>query len=136
SMVRAGTRVTDLTSLLYYGLTTVMWQDARPIYLQIRDRIAAEIIDGVHGVGEALPSVRVLAAREKVNPLTVSKAYQELQLAGLVEARRGLGLFVGAGAPQRLVEEERKQFLADDWPRIRAHLERLGFEVRDLLEDA
>ncbi|MHB9880010.1 GntR family transcriptional regulator [Pacificimonas sp. ICDLI1SI03] len=111
-----------------------MWQDARPIYLQIRDRISAAIIDGAFGVGEALPSVRVLAAREEVNPLTVSKAYQELQVAGLVEARRGLGLFVISGARERLVAEERKAFLKGDWPRIRAHVDRLGLDVKELLE--
>ncbi|MGB3721737.1 MAG: GntR family transcriptional regulator [Pacificimonas sp.] len=111
-----------------------MWQDARPIYLQIRDRIAAAIIDGDFGVGEPLPSVRVLAGREEVNPLTVSKAYQELQVAGLVEARRGLGLFIIAGARERLVDEERRIFLTDDWPRIRAHVGRLGIDLQDLLE--
>ena len=113
---------------------TLMWQDQRPIYLQIRDRLAASIIDEEFGVGEALPSVRALAAQESVNPLTVSKAYQELQNAGLVEARRGLGLFVIAGARERLVEQERRNFLSDDWPRIRAHVRRLGLSAQDLLE--
>lgn len=111
-----------------------MWQDARPIYLQIRDRISASIIDGEYGVGDPLPSVRVLAAKEEVNPLTVSKAYQELQVAGLVEARRGLGLFVISGARERLVTEQRRVFLKGDWPRIRAHVERLGLEIGELLE--
>ncbi|MEO0499150.1 MAG: GntR family transcriptional regulator [Pseudomonadota bacterium] len=115
-----------------------MWQDARPIYLQIRDRIAAAILDGVYDVGEPLPSVRVLAAREHVNPLTVSKAYQELQTAGLVEARRGLGLFILSGARDRLRIEERRVFLESDWPRIRAHAGRIGIDLQDLVaaEDA
>lgn len=115
-----------------------MWHEQRPIYLQIRDRIAGMIIDGSYGVGEALPSVRTLAAEEDVNPLTVSKAYQELQVAGLVEARRGLGLFVISGARSRLAKEERTKFLTRDWPRIRAHIALLGLDVHELLaaEDA
>lgn len=112
-----------------------MWQTERPIYLQIRDRIAAAIIDEDFGVGEALPSVRVLAARESVNPLTVSKAYHELQTAGLVEARRGLGLFVVSGAREQLVKEERRAFLSEDWPRIRAHVDRLGISLTDLVDE-
>ena len=115
-----------------------MWQTERPIYLQIRDHIAAGIMDEDFRVGEALPSVRALAAKEAVNPLTVSKAYQELQAAGLVEARRGLGLFVVAGAREQLVSDERRSFLTGDWPRIHAHVRRLGLSVEDLMasEDA
>ena len=111
-----------------------MWQTERPLYLQLRDRIAAGIIDREFGAGDALPSVRTLASEEAVNPLTVSKAYHELQVAGLVEARRGLGLFVVVGARERLVKDERASFLNDDWPRIRAHVRRLGLSERDLLE--
>ncbi|MEE4349209.1 MAG: GntR family transcriptional regulator [Pacificimonas sp.] len=111
-----------------------MKQSDRPIYLQIRDRIAAAIIDENFGVGEALPSVRMLAAEESVNPLTVSKAYQELQVAGIVEARRGLGLFVVAGARERLVDDERRVFLTQEWPRVRAHAERLGISLTKLVE--
>ena len=113
-----------------------MWQKERPIYLQIRDRIAAGIIDGNFRSGEALPSVRMLAASEEVNPLTVSKAYQELQVAGIVEAKRGLGLFVVTGARDRLVIEERRTFLRDDWPRIRAHVRRLGIDIVELDREA
>jgi GntR family transcriptional regulator len=113
-----------------------MWQTARPIYVQIRDLIAAAIIDGVYGVGDALPSVRVLAAEQHVNPLTVSKAYQELQSAGLVAARRGLGLFVEPGARERLLDEERKIFLGTEWPAIRRHIDRLGLNVADLFDTA
>jgi GntR family transcriptional regulator len=113
-----------------------MWQDARPVYLQIRDFIAAGIIDGTHVAGGALPSVRALAADREVNPLTVSKAYQELQLAGLVIARKGLGLFVEQGAREKLLAAERKAFLKDDWPKIRVHIDRLGLTPRELFETA
>jgi GntR family transcriptional regulator len=111
-----------------------MWQDARPIYLQIRDLIVGGIIDGTYGVGDPLPSVRALAADREVNPLTVSKAYQELQSQGLITARRGLGLFVEPGAREKLVKSERAAFLADDWPRIRRHIDRLGLSPADLFE--
>ncbi len=111
-----------------------MWQDARPIYLQIRDLIVAGIIDGTYGAGDLLPSVRALAADREVNPLTVSKAYQELQSQGLISARRGLGLFVEPGAREKLVEAERAAFLAEDWPRIRRHIDRLGLSPTELFE--
>lgn len=111
-----------------------MWQDARPIYLQIRDLIVSGIIDGSYRTGDALPSVRALAAERNVNPLTVSKAYQELQAAGLIAARRGLGLFVEPGARDKLLETERQAFLAEDWPRIRGHIDRLGLTADELFE--
>lgn len=110
-----------------------MWQDARPVYRQIRDGIVAGIIDGRWGPGDLLPSVRSLAAERSVNPLTVAKAYQELQAAGLVEARKGVGLFVTPAAPALARDSERAAFLADDWPRIRAHIDRLGLDLADLL---
>jgi GntR family transcriptional regulator len=111
-----------------------MWQDARPIYLQIRDLIVAGIIDGTYSAGDPLPSVRALAAEREVNPLTVSKAYQELQAQGLISARRGLGLFVEPGAREKLVKSERAAFLTEDWPRIRQHIDRLGLSAAELFE--
>lgn len=113
-----------------------MWQNTRPIYVQIRDLIAAAIIDGHYKAGDALPSVRVLAAEQKVNPLTVSKAYQELQAAGLVSARRGLGLYVAPEARERLIVDERKQFLDEEWPPIRLHIKRLGLNPAELFGTA
>lgn len=109
-----------------------MWQDARPIYLQIRDLIVAGILDGVYRTGDALPSVRALAAERAVNPLTVSKAYQELQASGLVAARRGLGLYVEPGAREALMKSERAIFLAKEWPRMRQHIDRLGLTPAEL----
>lgn len=111
-----------------------MWQDARPIYLQIRDLIVGGIIDGTYGVGDILPSVRALAAERAVNPLTVSKAYQELQAAGLIAAKKGLGLFVEPGAREKLLKNERAAFLAEDWPRIRRHIDRLGLTPAELFQ--
>ncbi len=113
-----------------------MWQKSRPIYVQIRDFIAAGIIDGTYGVGDPLPSVRALAAEQEVNPLTVSKAYQELQSAGLVTARRGLGLFVEPGWRERLVANERKLFLETEWPAIRRHIDLLGLKAEELFDTA
>ena len=109
-----------------------MWQDARPVYLQIRDLIVAGILDGSFKTGEALPSVRALAAERDVNPLTVSKAYQELQSAGLIAARRGLGVYVEPGARESAQKSERATFLTEEWPRIRRHIERLGLRPEDL----
>jgi len=112
------------------------WNDAQPIYRQIRDRVVAMILEGALAEGDPLPSVRTVAADSRVNPLTVLKAYQALADDGLVEKRRGLGMFVVAGARTLLLRDERRKFLAEDWPRVRATIRRLGLEPRDLLEAA
>lgn len=119
-----------------YAHMTPMWQDARPVYLQIRDLIVSGILDGRYAPGDTLPSVRALAADREVNPLTVSKAYQELQQAGLIMARKGLGLFVEPGAREALMKTERQSFLRTDWPRIRDHIDRLGLTPVELFATA
>lgn len=113
-----------------------MFHGDRPIYLQIRDIIVARIIDAPDGDGDQLPSVRALAAELAVNPLTVAKAYQELQSAGLVAARKGVGLYVETGARLALMRTERAAFLREEWPRIRARIDRLGLSPRELFADA
>ena len=110
------------------------WNDSQPIYRQLRDRVVAMILDGVLKEGDPLPSVRNVAAEYRVNPLTVLKGYQELVDEQLVEARRGLGMFVRTGAHDLLLEGERKKFLAEDWPRIHENIQRLGLKPEDLLE--
>ncbi len=112
------------------------WNDGRPIYLQLRDGVVEMILEGVLKEGDLLPSVRNVAAEYRVNPLTVLKAYQELVEEGLVETKRGRGMFVTAGAPALLMKAERQKFLAEEWPRICAAIQRLGLKVEDLLEDA
>jgi len=111
------------------------WNDSQPIYRQLRDRVVAMILDGVLKEGDPLPSVRTVAADYRVNPLTVLKGYQQLVDEGLVETRRGLGMFINAGARNLLLEAERQKFLAEDWPRIRETMLRLGLKPEDLLED-
>ena len=105
----------------------------QPVYLKLRDLIAAGIIDGTFPEGAMLPSVRALAAEQGANPLTVAKAYQQFQLDGLVEVQRGVGMFVARGAAERLRRSEREAFLANEWPQIRARMERLGLVAKDLL---
>jgi GntR family transcriptional regulator len=109
------------------------WNDSQPIYRQLRDRVVAMILDGVLKEGDPLPSVRNVAAEYRVNPLTVLKGYQELVDEQLVEKRRGLGMFVTAGARKLLLKGERQKFLADEWPRIHATIQRLGLAAEDLL---
>ena len=109
------------------------WSQDQPIYRQLRDRVIEMILDGVLKEGDPLPSVRTVAADYRVNPLTVLKAYQELVEEKLVETRRGLGMFVSAGAPAHLLNAERRKFLDDDWPRISATIQRLGLSAQDLL---
>jgi GntR family transcriptional regulator len=109
------------------------WNDSQPIYRQLRDRVVAMILDGVLKEGDPLPSVRNVAAEFRVNPLTVLKGYQQLVDEGLVESRRGRGMFVNTGAPERLLEAERQKFVEDEWPRVYARIQRLGLKPKELL---
>ena len=106
---------------------------AIPVYLRLREMIVIAIIDGTYPDGALLPSVRALAADYGANPLTVAKAYQQLQNDGLVEVQRGIGMFVAPGAAERLRCGERARFLADDWPAIRRKLTLLGLSPGELL---
>jgi len=110
------------------------WNDKQPIYRQLRDRVVAMILDGVLKEGDPLPSVRNVAAEYRVNPLTVLKGYQELVDEGLVETRRGLGMFINNGARTLLLQGERQKFLTEEWPRIHATIERLGLKPEELLD--
>jgi GntR family transcriptional regulator len=112
------------------------WNDSQPIYRQLRDRVVAMILDGILKEGDPLPSVRTVAAEYRVNPLTVLKGYQQLVDDGLVETRRGLGMFVNPGARKLLLQGERQKFLAEDWPRIHSTIQRLGLKAEDLLNGA
>jgi len=112
------------------------WNDSQPIYRQIRDLVVAMILDGLVGEGDPLPSVRTVAAEYRVNPLTVLKGYQELVDEALVEKRRGLGLFVNAGARALLLNGERVKFLSEQWPAIAATIRRLGLTSQELMQAA
>ncbi len=109
------------------------WNDSQPIYRQLRDRVVAMILDGVLKEGDVLPSVRNVAAEYRVNPITVLKGYQQLVDEGLVESKRGLGMFVNAGARSLLLKGERQKFLEEEWPRVNATIERLGLNAEELL---
>jgi len=109
------------------------WNDSQPIYRQLRDRVVAMILDRALKEGDPLPSVRNVAADYRVNPLTVLKGYQELVDEQLVEKRRGLGMFIKEGARDLLLKGERQKFLAEEWPRIQATIQRLGLNSQELL---
>jgi GntR family transcriptional regulator len=111
------------------------WDESQPIYRQLRDRVVAMMLEGALKEGEALPSVRQVAVEYRLNPLTVLKAYQHLADEGLVEKRRGLGMFVAPGAGAALMKDERERFLSQDWPRVRATIQRLGLSAETLLND-
>ncbi|MCV0383027.1 MAG: GntR family transcriptional regulator [Erythrobacter sp.] len=113
-----------------------MNNQSKPVYLKLRDQIAAAILDGTYAEGEMLPSVRALAAQEGANPLTVAKAYQQFQADGLVSVQRGVGMYVVEGATERLRRSEREQFVQEEWPLIRERIDRLGLRAQDLLADA
>jgi len=113
---------------------TLRTQHEKPVYVRLRETIANAILAGQYNDGDPLPSVRALAAEEQANPLTVAKAYQGFQDEGLVVVRRGVGLFVAPGARTRLRESERNRFLDEEWPEIRARMDRLGLDPEQLLD--
>ena len=112
------------------------WNDSQPIYRQVRDRVVAMILDGVLNEGDALPSVRNVAAENRVNPITVLKGYQQLVDEQLVETKRGRGMFINAGARDLLLKAERQKFLEEEWPRVHATIQRLGLTPEELLDAA
>lgn len=112
------------------------WSDDLPIYRQLRDRVVTMILEEVLVDGDALPSVRNVAAEYRLNPLTVLKGYQELVDEGLVEKKRGRGMFVTDGARQKLLKDERQRFLKLEWPLVAARIARLGLDTADLLRQA
>jgi GntR family transcriptional regulator len=109
------------------------FNDSQPIYRQLRDRVVAMILEGVLKEGDPLPSVRTVAAEYRVNHLTVLKGYQQLVDEGLVESRRGRGMFINVGARDLLLRGERQKFLAEEWPRVQATIQRLGLKAEELL---
>jgi GntR family transcriptional regulator len=112
------------------------WNEDLPIYRQLRDRVVDMILEGVLQDGDALPSVRNVAAEYRLNPLTVLKGYQELVDEGLVEKKRGRGMFVNEGAQEQLLKDERQRFLEKEWPQVLATINRLGLNASELLQDA
>ena len=115
-------------------MSDIQWSDGSPIYRQLKDRVIAMMLDGIIKPGDALPSVRQVAAEYQLNPITVSRAYQELADENLVEKRRGLGMFMTEEAAQKLRGNERERFLTDEWPAVHERIQRLGLSLRDLLE--
>ncbi|ATD67758.1 MULTISPECIES: GntR family transcriptional regulator [Luteimonas] len=115
-------------------MANIEWSDGAPIYRQLKERVIAMMLDGVLKPGDALPSVRQVAADYQLNPITVSRAYQELADEALVEKRRGLGMFVTEEAAKKLRTSERERFLQEEWPLVLERIERLGLSARDLLQ--
>jgi GntR family transcriptional regulator len=111
------------------------WNDSQPIYWQLKERTVSMILDGTLAEGEPLPSVRAVASEFQLNPITVSKSYQALVEEGLVEKRRGLGMFVCDGARQKLIASERAKFLNEEWPAMLTRVAQLGLTIEELLDD-
>jgi GntR family transcriptional regulator len=111
---------------------SIQWNDDQPIYRQLKDRMITMILDGTLSEGDPLPSVRTVAVEYQINPLTASKAYQELAAEAVVEKRRGLGMFVNEGARAMLRSREKELFLAEEWPAILSRIKRLGLTLDDL----
>jgi GntR family transcriptional regulator len=123
-----------LRALLYYHSMTLRTQHEKPVYVRLRETIADAILAGKYGDGDPLPSVRAFAAEQQANPLTVAKAYQGFQDEGLIVVRRGVGMFVAPGARVRLRDSERTRFVREEWPEVRARMDRLGIDPAQLLD--
>ena len=115
-------------------MTAIQWSDGAPIYRQLKDRVIAMMLDGLLKPGDALPSVRQVAAEYQLNPITVSRAYQELADEALVEKRRGLGMYVTEEAAKKLLSSERERFLSEEWPLVVERIQRLGLSPGELLD--
>jgi len=116
-------------------MTAIEWSDGAPIYRQLKERVVAMLLDGLLKPGDALPSVRQVAAEYQLNPITVSRAYQELADEAIVEKRRGLGMYVTEGASEKLLNSERERFLSEEWPLVVERIQRLGLSLERLLRN-
>lgn len=114
-------------------MAAIQWSDGAPIYRQLKERVIAMMLDGLLKPGDPLPSVRQVAAEYQLNPITVSRAYQELADEALVEKRRGLGMYVTEEAAKKLLVNERERFLTDEWPQVMERIARLGLRLDELM---
>ena len=117
-------------------MSPIQWNDGAPIYRQLKERVIAMMLEGELKPGDALPSVRQVAAEYQLNPITVSRAYQELADEALVEKRRGLGMYVTEEASKKLLANERERFLTEEWPMVLERIARLGLRADELLKSA
>lgn len=117
-------------------MNAIQWSDGAPIYRQLKERVVAMMLDGLLKPGDPLPSVRQVAAEYQLNPITVSRAYQELADEALVEKRRGLGMYVTEEAAKKLLSTERERFLREEWPLVLERIQRLGLRMDELLKPA
>lgn len=115
-------------------MTAIQWSDGAPIYRQLKERVVAMMLDGLLKPGDPLPSVRQVAAEYQLNPITVSRAYQELADEALVEKRRGLGMYVTEEASKKLLSSERDRFLREEWPLVLERIQRLGLSMQELMQ--
>lgn len=114
-------------------MNAIVWNDSTPIYRQLKEKVIAMMLDGLLKPGDVLPSVRQIAADYQLNPITVSRAYQELADEQLVEKRRGLGMYMTEGAHEKLLASERERFLREEWPLVVERIQRLGLNVEKLM---
>jgi GntR family transcriptional regulator len=112
---------------------SIQWSDNSPIYRQLKDKLVGMMLDGFIKPGDALPSVRQIAAEYQLNPITVSRAFQELADEEVVEKRRGLGMYMTENARNQLLASEKQRFLNDEWPLIAERIQRLGLGINQLL---
>ena len=115
-------------------MNAIAWNDSAPIYRQLKEKVVEMMLDGLLQPGDVLPSVRQIASEYQLNPITVSRAYQELADDQLVEKRRGLGMYMTDGARAKLLASERERFLLEEWPLVMERIRRLGLSIDELMQ--
>ena len=108
--------------------------EGAPLFVQVAERLSAEIADGGLAEGERVPSSNELAAYYRINPATAAKGISMLTDEGLLEKRRGIGMFVAAGARQRLLDQRRRQFSEHYVEPMVTEATRLGIGTGELVE--
>jgi GntR family transcriptional regulator len=108
-------------------------EEGAPLFVQIAERLAEDIADGALAEGERVPSTNELAAFYRINPATAAKGISMLTDEGLLEKRRGIGMFVAAGARVRLLAERRKRFAERYVEPLVAEASRLGIGADELI---
>ena len=107
----------------------------RPVCPQICELLCVDIVGGVYDAERRLPSVRELASEWGVNPNTVMRSYERLQMDGIFESRRGIGLFCSVGAREKILATRRENFFCEQLPALSERMKQLEIEPEQLVDE-
>lgn len=107
----------------------------KPIYLQIADHLSEQVLQGALTPDDRMPSVRDVAASMGVNPNTVVRSFDYLQQEEIIYQRRGVGYFVSPDAKEKVLAEQRREFLEEELPLIRQKMQVLGIDLKEIMKN-